>query len=100
MLILILLILVQAPLRFQTEELTGAIDGYYSVDTTTDTQFESFLNAKVPKRTISVASTAFVTIDSEIYINAENHKLNNSQKLLYGGAGLTEHYRNDILCYC
>ena len=78
-----------APLRFQTEELTGAIDGYYSVDTTTNTQFESFLNAKVPKRTISIASTAFVTIDGQIYINAENHKLNNSQKLIYGGAGLT-----------
>ena len=30
-----------------------------------------------------------MTIDSQIYINAENHKLNNSQKLVYGGAGLT-----------
>ena len=78
-----------APFTFQTEEITGGVDGYYDVDITDNTTLTSFSNARIPNRTISIANTEVTEINSVVYINKPNHKLNNEQKFVYTESGGT-----------
>ena len=82
-----------APIRVGTEELTGTVDGYYNIDSASDTQINTFLNTKVPKRVLEKpADQAWGTIGDLTYLNFDNHKLKTSQKLVYAGpsvAGIT-----------
>jgi len=78
-----------SPFLFQTEELTGALDGYYNIDSTTDTSLTSFSSAEIPKRVISVGSTQIVDIEGTVYINSNNHKLVSQQQLVYTGEGIS-----------
>ena len=56
-------------LHFQTEELTGMLDGYYSVDTVTDTTIGNFSRFEIPKRGIGIGHTQVVTVGGNTYIN-------------------------------
>ena len=82
-----------APIRVGTEELTGTVDGYYNIDSSSNTQIKTFLNTRVPKRVLSkAADQSWVTIGDFNYLNFDNHKLKTSQKLIYAGptiAGIT-----------
>ena len=78
-----------SPFLFQTEELTGALDGYYNIDSKTETTITSFSNAEIPQRVISVGSTQIQEIDGTVYINVNNHKLLSQQKVVYTGEGIS-----------
>ena len=43
-----------SPFTFTTEEETGTLDGYYSVDTVTDTTIGNFSKFEIPQRTFIV----------------------------------------------
>ena len=78
------------PVRVATEELTGTVDGYYNIDSASDTQIKTFLNTRVPKRVLEKpADQTWVTIGDFNYINIDNHKLKTSQKLTYDGPEVT-----------
>ena len=83
-----------SPFSFQTEELTGGLDGYYDVDVTQNSKITTFADTVVPKRTLAVGNTEVVELNNVVYINKDNHKVNTTQKLVYtedGGniSGLT-----------
>ena len=77
------------PLVFETLEITGGVDGYYSIDAVGagGTQMQSFAQALIPKRTIGFTSTAIQELSSVVYINVPNHKMQNNQKFVYTGDG-------------
>ena len=72
-----------SPFSFTTEELTGALDGYYSVDTVTDTTIGNFSRFEIPKREIGIGHTQVVTVDGTVYFNKPDYKMRTTQKLVY-----------------
>ena len=76
-----------SPFSFTTEEITGALDGYYSVDTVSDTSIGNFSRFELPKRQIGVGNTEIVTVGGVVYINKPNYKMKTSQKLEYEEIG-------------
>ena len=71
------------PFTFESEELTGMLDGYYSVDTVTDTTIGNFSKFEIPKRTIGISTTEVQSIGSDIYFAKPNYKMKTTQKLVY-----------------
>ena len=76
-----------SPFNFQTEELTGTLDGYYSVDTVTDTTIGNFSRFEIPKREIGIGHTQVVTVGGNNYITKPNYKMRTSQKVVYNNTG-------------
>jgi len=76
-----------APFTFATQEETGALDGYYSVDTNTNTTIGHFASAEIPKRVITVSNSDVVTIGGNVYINSTNYKMQTTQKVVYTESG-------------
>ena len=76
-----------SPFNFQTEELTGTLDGYYSVDTVTDTTIGNFSRFEIPKREIGIGHTQVVTVSNNTYITKPNYKMRTSQKVVYNNTG-------------
>ena len=76
-----------APFTFQTEEITGGVDGYYDVDITDNTTLTTFADTQIPERTLSIASTEVVTVGTDVYIYKPNHKLNTEQQFTYTESG-------------
>ena len=56
-----------SPFSFTTEELTGTLDGYYSVDTVSPTTIGNFSRFELPKRQIGVGNTEIVTLGGTVY---------------------------------
>ena len=77
----------QSPFTFETDELTGMLDGYYSVDTVTETSIGNFSKFQIPKRGLGIGHTQVVTIDGTVYINKPNYKMKNTQKFVYTESG-------------
>jgi len=77
----------QEPFTFETDELTGMLDGYYSVDTVTETSIGNFSKFQIPKRGLGIGHTQVVTIDGTVYINKPNYKMKNTQKFVYTESG-------------
>ena len=76
-----------SPFTFTTEELTGTLDGYYSVDTVTNTTIGNFSRFEIPKRQIGIGHTQLVTVDGTVYFNKPNYKMRTSQELVYEEIG-------------
>ena len=76
-----------SPFTFESEELTGMLDGYYSVDTVTDTTIGNFSKFQIPKRGLGIGHTQVVSIDGTVYINKPNYKMKTSQKFIYTESG-------------
>ena len=76
-----------SPFTFTTEEETGTLDGYYSVDTVTDTTIGNFSKFEIPQRIFIVGHADVVTIGSNIYFNSANNKMRTSQKIVYTSSG-------------
>ena len=72
-----------SPFTFTTEEVTGALDGYYSVDTVTDTTIGNFSKFEIPKRELGIGHTQIVTIDGNNYFEKPDYKMRTTQKLVY-----------------
>ena len=72
-----------SPFTFTTEEVTGALDGYYSVDTVTNTTIGNFSKFEIPKREIGIGHTQLVAIDGNTYFNKPDYKMRTTQKLIY-----------------
>ena len=72
-----------SPFSFTTEELTGTLDGYYSVDTVSDTTIGNFSRFEIPKRQIGIGHTQIVTVDGTNYFNKVDYKMKTTQKLVY-----------------
>ena len=72
-----------ATLTFETGEETGALDGFYSIDVSNNTDMSSFVNSQIPARKLSVPYSDVVTINNTNYFNYPNHKLKNTQRLYY-----------------
>jgi len=73
-----------ASLDFATDEVTGALDGYYNVDSATDTTITSFLTSSVPARVVDIPYTGVVGIGGITYIYYDKtHKLKTKQKIRY-----------------
>ena len=71
-----------SPFNFQTAELTGTLDGYYSVDTVTDTTIGNFSRFEIPQRSIGIGHTQVVTVSGNNYITKPNYKMRTSQKVV------------------
>ena len=78
-----------SPFSFQTEEKTGGVDGYISIDAKTDTTMSHFSKNEIPKRTISVAPTDIVDIGGILYINKNDYKMKTKQQMVYTESGGT-----------
>ena len=76
-----------SPYTFESEELTGMLDGYYSVDTVTDQTIGNFSKFEIPKRSIGIAHTQVEAIGGITYFSKPNYKMKNSQKLVYTESG-------------
>jgi len=76
-----------SPFSFTTEELTGTLDGYYSVDTVSPTTIGNFSRFELPKRQIGVGNTEIVTLGGTVYFHKPNYKMKTSQKLTYEEIG-------------
>tara|TARA_B100000073_G_scaffold145508_1_gene119787 strand:- start:5151 stop:11543 length:6393 start_codon:yes stop_codon:yes gene_type:complete len=76
-----------SPFTFASEEETGSLDGYYSVDTVTNTSIGNFSKFEIPKRIVSIGNTGVVTVGSNTYINKENYKMKTTQKVVYTESG-------------
>ena len=93
-----------SPFRFKTQELTGGVDGYYTIDVQSDKQIKSFNPATVPVRELDFTHTGITSTSDASYININNNKLRTGQKLTYdaisgGISGLTsgtDYYVNSI----
>jgi plastocyanin len=72
------------PFTFKTQELTGGVDGYYSIDVESDKTLKTFSNATIPNRTLEFTQTGISSYASgDVYINISNNKLRTGQKLVY-----------------
>ena len=78
-----------SPFVFETEVKTGGVDGFISVDTTTDTSLSHFSKTEVPRRQLSVDQSEIVDIGGVIYINKNQCKLRTPQKVIYNESGGT-----------
>ena len=76
-----------SPFTFTTEEETGTLDGYYSVDTVTDTTIGNFSKFEIPKRTFIVGHADVETLGGNIYFKSINNKMRTSQKIVYTSSG-------------
>ena len=72
-----------SPFSFQTEEITGGLDGYFTIDAKTDTSVTHFSTSEIPKRIIDIASSDIVDISGIVYINKPDFKMRNGQKFVY-----------------
>ena len=76
-----------SPFTFQTEEKTGGLDGYYDVDTVTNTTIGHFSNVELPKRVINLDFNNVVSVTGTVYFNKDNYKMRNLQKVVYTSSG-------------
>lgn len=76
-----------SPFKLQTDEITGALDGYYNIDSSSETNIKSFTRSQIPSRTLGILTTEIVEINGVVYINKENHKLSPGQKIIYSDDG-------------
>mgnify|MGYP003132463773 CR=1 FL=1 len=92
-----------SPFTFGTEELTGGVDGYHTIDVQSDKQMKLFSNARIPSRTLEFTQTGISSDASgTVFFAITNNKLRTGQKLVYdevsgGITGLTsgtDYYAN------
>ena len=76
-----------SPFIFSSGEETGSLDGYYSVDTVTDTTIGNFSKFQIPQRIISIASTEVVNAGGSNYFFKPDYKMKTTQKLVYTESG-------------
>ena len=72
-----------SPFSFETEEITGGLDGYFTIDAKNDTSMTHFSSSEIPKRTIDIAATDIVDISGTVYVNKPDFKMKNGQKFVY-----------------
>ena len=72
-----------APLSFQTGEITGGLDGYFTIDAKDATSLTHFSSSEIPKRTLDLTDANIVDIGGIVYINKGNFKMQNQQKFEY-----------------
>jgi len=72
-----------APISLETDEIIGALDGYYNVTSTTPTTANILLNREVPKRVLGLTSSNFTSVGGVVYINYSGHKLKLTQQVVF-----------------
>ena len=72
-----------APISFQTGEITGGLDGYFTIDAKDATSLTHFSSSEIPKREVDLVSSDIVDIDGVIFINKPDFKMKNTQKFVY-----------------
>ena len=72
-----------APITFQTGEITGGLDGYFTIDTKNNTSLTHFASTEIPKRSLDLTDANIVDIDGVVYVNKEDFKMKNQQKFVY-----------------
>ena len=71
------------PISFQTGEITGGLDGYFTIDAKDATSLTHFSSSEIPKRTLDLTDANIVDIGGIVYINKGNFKMKNQQKFEY-----------------